>query len=255
MYVIREMEDAVADCKAGCTDCNDDPVHAWDEAVAFYTGTLEGTDFIPGVGKMLYALADKRCKNFKTCVGGKDSGSSQVNKEIFDLFKQGQAKLLAGKCDEVKPIKKAIIQWMIVPLVQGSLRYAYKVAELQGGSKEKAEGAVFSAAIVPVVKKCKESAGVTIEKNMKINSAAPMGDGFDAVKKAFEETYDCLGVTCDQIGGLLLTSDSYHAGAEPCGHDGHDHGDGKGQSDADSAPIVARALGALIACFASLLVW
>merc|ERR1712176_1099131 len=46
MYVIREMEDALDDCKEACTieSCNDDPVHAWDEAVAFYTGSLEGTD-------------------------------------------------------------------------------------------------------------------------------------------------------------------------------------------------------------------
>ena len=46
MYVIREMEDALDDCKEGCTleNCNDDPVHAWDEAVAFYTGSLELTD-------------------------------------------------------------------------------------------------------------------------------------------------------------------------------------------------------------------
>jgi len=41
MYVIREMEDAVADCKAGCEYCNDARVHAWDEAVAFYTGSIE----------------------------------------------------------------------------------------------------------------------------------------------------------------------------------------------------------------------
>merc|ERR1719450_2111500 len=79
MYVIREMEDAIMDCQQGCIDCNDDPVHAWDEAVAFYTGSLEGApgnqrprlrrrlDRVPGVagaGKMLYALADKRCRNF-----------------------------------------------------------------------------------------------------------------------------------------------------------------------------------------------
>lgn len=31
MYVIREFEDALDDCKIGCIDCNDDPVHAWDE--------------------------------------------------------------------------------------------------------------------------------------------------------------------------------------------------------------------------------
>merc|ERR1719436_1132147 len=43
MYVIREMEDAITDCTAGCSTCNDDPVHAWDEAVAFYSGSLEGS--------------------------------------------------------------------------------------------------------------------------------------------------------------------------------------------------------------------
>ena len=68
MYVIREMEDALDDCKEACTieDCNDDPVHAWDEGVAFYTGSLEGSDG-SGSGKLAYALADKRCANFKTC--------------------------------------------------------------------------------------------------------------------------------------------------------------------------------------------
>jgi len=35
MYVIREMEDALDDCKSGCIDCNDDPVHAWDEVSDF----------------------------------------------------------------------------------------------------------------------------------------------------------------------------------------------------------------------------
>jgi hypothetical protein len=42
MYTIHEMEDAIDDCTSGCTDCNDDPVHAWDEAVAFYTGSNKG---------------------------------------------------------------------------------------------------------------------------------------------------------------------------------------------------------------------
>ena len=44
MYLIWEMEDAIGDCKAGCSDCNDAPVNAWDEAWAFYTGSdsLEG---------------------------------------------------------------------------------------------------------------------------------------------------------------------------------------------------------------------
>jgi hypothetical protein len=200
MYVIREMEDAVDDCQAGCVDCNDDPVHAWDEAVAFYTGSLEGQDGA-GSGKMLYALADKRCKNYKTCVGGTNSGTSVVNRELMELFKLGQAKLLQGKCSEVPGVMKSIVQFMTVPLVQGALRYAYKVGKLQGKSKEKAEGAVFSAAVLPLVDSCKPSAATLIAKNMNIDSATPMTDGFAAVKDAFESTYSCLGITCAQVGG------------------------------------------------------
>jgi hypothetical protein len=79
MYVVREFEDAIDDCVVGTISDNYDSVHAWDEGVAFYTGSLEGTDGA-GSGKMVYALADKRCKNFKTCgaAGDATSGTSKV---------------------------------------------------------------------------------------------------------------------------------------------------------------------------------
>merc|ERR1719421_1856997 len=89
MYVIREFEDAIDDCKAGCIDCNDDPVHAWDEGVAFYTGSLAGTDG-EAQGKMLWALANKRCKNFGTCTA---AGGSEVNEDLFVQFALGRDKL------------------------------------------------------------------------------------------------------------------------------------------------------------------
>ena len=48
MYAIREFEDAIDDCvscgTATCNEHSNDPsVHAWDEGVAFYAGSLEGT--------------------------------------------------------------------------------------------------------------------------------------------------------------------------------------------------------------------
>jgi len=227
MYVIREMEDAVADCTSGCIDCNDDPVHAWDEAVAFYTGSIVGTSANPKTGKMLYLLADKRCENFKTCDGGTSSGLSQVNKEIFILFRQGQAKLLAGQCNLVKPIMDQIVQYMTIPLIQGALRYAYKVANsifstsfAPLGDKEKAEGAVFAAAVLPLVHSCDAAAATTISDNMKINADEPMRDGFPSVKAAFERTYGCLGISCEDVGGLLLTDTTYYDAAEPCAQQG-----------------------------------
>ena len=84
MYAVREFEDAIDDCQTCTANCNSfslnsGPVHAWDEGVAFYTGSLEGTDG-SGSGKMVYALADKRCQNFKTCgaAGDATSGTSNV---------------------------------------------------------------------------------------------------------------------------------------------------------------------------------
>merc|ERR1719359_2695766 len=149
---------------------------------------------------MLYLLADKRCENFKTCDGGTNSGLSQVNKELFILFRQGQAKLLAGECNLVKPIMDRIVQYMTVPLVQGAMRYAYRVANLQGGDKEKAEGAVFAAAVLPLVHSCEAAAATTISNNMKINAVEPMRDAFPSVKAAFERTYGCLGISCEDVG-------------------------------------------------------
>ena len=49
MFVVSEFEEAIAICQTADTDhthvTNDQSVHAWDEGVAFYTGSLEGTAY------------------------------------------------------------------------------------------------------------------------------------------------------------------------------------------------------------------
>merc|ERR1711985_10080 len=177
---------------------------------------MGGTDG-SGSGKMIYALADKRCKNFGTCTGS--THSSFVNEALFKAFTKGKVALQQGKCSEIAPIKKLIVELMSIPLVQGSLRYAYKVAKLQGGSKEFAEGAAFSAAILPRVHACDASAAKVISDNMnmEIAESARMSAGFGPVKKAFESVYECLGITCASVGGLILQDAEYYEGAEPCG--------------------------------------
>jgi len=127
--------------------------------------------------------------------------------------------LQAGNCSDIAPLKKKIVELMSVPLVQGSLRYAYKVAKLQGGSKEFAEGAAFSAAILPRIHACDATAAKTISDNMnmEIKETARMSAGFEAVKAAFEKTYKCLGINCAQIGGLIVSGTEYYDGFSPCG--------------------------------------
>ena len=140
MYVIREFEDAIDDCTSCTSNCNEHSansgsVHAWDEGVAFYTGSLEGTAYGGNSdGVMVYRLAEKRCKNFGTCgaAGGATSGISMVNSELFKaggLFATGRDLLQQGECAKVRPIVEQIVSLMTVPLVQGTLRYAYRVPE------------------------------------------------------------------------------------------------------------------------------
>ena len=92
MYAIGKFENAIDDCitctpdAVAGTNCNEHAastvsVHAWDEGVAFYTGSLEGTAYGgSSAGKLLYRLAEKRGANFGTCGanGGATSGISQV---------------------------------------------------------------------------------------------------------------------------------------------------------------------------------
>jgi len=127
-----------------------------------------------------------------------------------------------------------IVELMSIPLVQGSLRYAYKMGMMNDvSSKSKAEGAAFSAAILPRVAKCSAKHAKTISDNLNQENsmAKPLADTFKAIKEAFESTYSCMGMTCADVGGLWLT-EGYHPGAEPCG---------TGASGGGSAPAATTA--------------
>ena len=219
MYVIRELEDAIDDCKSDCdptTTCNLDPVLAWDEGAAFYTGSLEGRDG-SGEGVMLHSLADKRCANFKTCgdLANEITGTSHVNIQILAEFVDGKRKLSAGQCDAVRANKERIEQLMAVPLVQGTLRYAF-MTEGQPDEKSEAEGATFAAAVLPLVHACDEDAANTIYKNMRVGQGGSAN--FKEVKGAFQSVYSCMKIRCEDVGGLYdTTTGGYMPHAGPCG--------------------------------------
>merc|ERR1719258_344725 len=254
MYVIREFEDAIDDCTKNCIACNDDPVHAWDEGVAFWTGSLEKEDGFSG-GYQIYALAEKRCKDFKTC--GKDSGmnslktegatvdqdvTAKVNYELFYHFANGEFLLAYGRCDEVRPVVRKVVSLMMVPLIQGTLKYVYKkfVPPIPVGATKfadiQSEGATFAAAVLPMIHACNEDDAATIAKHASLASTTwdsgtrPHYAAWNEVKLAFENNYACLGITCADIGGLYgdlvagqpgadgrrLAEMGYFEGAEPC---------------------------------------
>mmetsp|Transcript_12624 Transcript_12624/g.27266 ORF Transcript_12624/g.27266 Transcript_12624/m.27266 type:complete len:523 (-) Transcript_12624:90-1658(-) len=217
MYVIRELEDALDDCESQSLTNNYNSVHAWDEGVCFYTGSIEGVDGVTSDGKLLHQLADKRCGNFRTCgeEGTSLDGMSKINHDLFDMFALGNHQLSSGECSSARQTVRQMIPKFFVPMIQGTLRYAYKVDKLQGGEVENAEGAVFAAAVLPKVYAVSPSAAGIIYDNMKVSSN-PSTD-FVAVKNAFQSVYAGLGITCADIGGLWFDgTQDYYEGMEPC---------------------------------------
>merc|ERR1719424_970573 len=99
---------------------------------------------------------------------------------------------------------------MTVPLVQGTLRYAWKVGKTGGKpnklsdqtAKNAAEGSTFAAAVLPLVHACDAAAAKVVSDNMKFG-AAVYDKTSGAVTAALEKTYSCLGITCAHVGGLL----------------------------------------------------
>jgi hypothetical protein len=138
MWVIHQMEQAVYYCGIPCTadtvgQCQDDALAAWDQAVAFYAGSLEGQEGA-GDGNLIYALADSRAKDFKThgYLSDEEHGTSYINLEILHLFDDGQTHLVAKgdgdnyQCSNLDNMKDQIVNLMKVPLVQTVYRYAWK---------------------------------------------------------------------------------------------------------------------------------
>ena len=225
MYVIREFEDAIDDCQSDCIDCNYAAAHAWDEGVAFYTGSLEGQRGISqfgyrtGVfGKLLYALAEELAVAFKVAgvLGTSVSGGAKVNHELFLLFAGGRDWLLDSKCSKVRPIVQVVVKWMTIPLIQGTLRYAYKMGVQSDVSEaDKSAGAVFAASILPLVYACSMDAAGVIYENMRIGANAT---SWPDVKAAIEGNYACLQIACSDVGGIWdASAGTYYDSAGPCG--------------------------------------
>merc|ERR1719217_34591 len=111
IYVIHEIEDAISDCESSCTnpgaqDCNADPVHAIDEAAAFYAGSLEGSGAtgMPNAGKLIFRLAEKRCANFGTCNPG---AQAKANQKIIVKLQEAQT--------ELKRRRRLRVQFSLLP--------------------------------------------------------------------------------------------------------------------------------------------
>jgi hypothetical protein len=193
-------------------------LHAWDKAVAYYTGSLSSISSNDDEGNLLYALANEQCAYFKTCSSGGDTttGEAYVNDRIFRLFEEGQASILGGNCQQARIEKQHIASLMKIPLIQGTLRYSHLLAYAkEHDAVDGAKAAAFALAVLPVVYGCDTESASVIYNNLKVQNK-PRVD-FVAIKGAFERSYNCLNITCGQVGGIYdPESGQYAQDAGPC---------------------------------------
>ena len=201
----------------GLTGDESPGLHAWDRAIAYYTGSLQSST-ASNSGNLLFNLANEECTQFKTCSGSgtSTSGEANVNIEIFENFRGGQTSIREGDCYVATKLKDSIVRLMTIPLIQGTLRYAHLLAtEEDYWEPYGANGAAFASAVLPLVHSCDPSAAQTIHDNLRTQNR-PNVDFF-AVKRALERNYPCMQVSCHQIGGIYNPfGGGYLENAEPC---------------------------------------
>ena len=241
MQVVHNLDKGQRDCD----------VKFWDTGMAYYYGSLEGeyqtSADNAAKGNLLYALAQKRCAEFGTCATTTDSSTiAAVNTNVQSrggFGKQGYDLIYMQKaCNDANMdlAFKGMVSQMTVPLVQGMLKYAWKADPAQSGgscagqagndaatvatndgstgdcAKSWAEGWAFAAAVLPQVHKCDATAATTIRANLDVASTTgPMTGGVKAVKDAIESVYDCLGISCTDVGAYQ-SSGVVYAGMDAC---------------------------------------
>merc|ERR1711977_730190 len=184
-------------------------------------GQTKGSD-----GSMIYALANKRCKNFGTCTEG-EKGNAKVNVALTTEFINGQWAVKTGDCAAAAVVLERIKSLMRIPLIQGTLRYAYKIGELGDGAsgKEPGEGYAFMMSVIHAVAKCDINDALTIynalDTPVVVKGQNPFGGTvtFSDIKTAFENNYACMGITCADVGELkskVAEHNGVYPGAEAC---------------------------------------
>jgi hypothetical protein len=231
MFVVGRMEFSIEACEQMAVDT----ISYWDQAVAFYAGSLEGSDG-SGTGNLLYHLADELCPEFGTC---DENGTSKVNRDILDEFKAGQSKLTRSDCNGAEGSKNRIVALMSIPMIQGVFLYIVKSNK---DERDQAAGFCFASAVLPLIYDCdKESVDAIYDPlSNPQSSAAKPAIALPLIKVALESNYECLGISCEDVGdvnGQLCGRESPRTPGEKDPDSKEDTEDGDEEDDSESNSV------------------
>jgi hypothetical protein len=230
MYVVGLLEFALEIC---VDDGDDRDPLLWDEAFAIYAGSLEGSDG-SGDGKLLYHLADEMCIAFGTCV----LQSAPANRKLVEEFQTGQSRILSGQCEDATSSKDRIVSLMTVPLIQGLLLSATGLQEADTVGQVTAF--IFATSVLPLLHDCNETAAALIYDAFRLPITETDEDLFPSIRAVVESSYECLGISCEDIGFLLgadlclarTEAPTTSAGSDGCEDDAEEEDCGSGSNAA-----------------------
>jgi len=178
---------------------------------------------------------------------------SIVNRKVLEAFENGKAALGRLDCDtDARTGYWNVLHGVRVPWIQGVLKATYELSrdDADPNSKsfqeQRGHGAAYLAALLPDLYDCNKDAATIVEQELKSivweNDIGRKPD-FGRVRHALEHQYQCFGITCDEVGGLINPiTGKYYETTRPCGGFGgmteqrRDSVDFKGSASMHSKP-------------------
>lgn len=219
MAIVNSLEKALVafDVKCGTSTSIDgiDPDSAeqeWDKAFALYTGSeVESDD--PLGGYFLYRMAQVYGEQFGTNKVGEES---PVNIAMIQNFVDGKNNISQLNCNGALSSSVSRMKSLLnVPIVQASLRIMYSV-DNEDDVRDVIQGEknAYGAALSPLISRCSAGPADVLYDNMFDQKSV---GSFEVVKSIVEKQYDCLGITCKDVGGIItVRGDGYRLRAEAC---------------------------------------
>ena len=210
-------------------------VAAWDQAAALYAGSAlfapEGSTPVTTVGSLYYGMAHRLAEEFGAMEVDPETNQpvSIVNRQVMEAFQAGKVALSQSDCNgEVFQSYGQILHKMRVPWIQGVLKATFEYSDrhfddLQHREEQRGTASAYLAALMPDLYHCSPDAASVVMEELAImwphnNAPAKLRPDYARVQNALEHQYQCLGVTCDEIGGFLnQATGDYYEETRPCG--------------------------------------
>ncbi|KAG7349119.1 low iron-inducible periplasmic protein [Nitzschia inconspicua] len=182
-----------------------------DAGAMLYVGSMEGAASNGNAfgGEFLFSTAKELCSDFNTCIDSNDGSvvTAAVNEVVMTAIQDVAESISSQNCAEaVALVEDTILPAMMIPLVQGTLKYASFNEDLLAGTEDASLsiGDAFSRAILPLVHQASPGNAEVIKSQMQFQlTSDPIESGFAAIADAFRQSIPALNINCEEVGVLV----------------------------------------------------